>query len=1467
MKKLTGYFIKHRILLALYTFFAFINIQNIVSQSLVVDGIDLMEGFTFGAAAEDINTAGYNVWTVTNTDDQVFDVVPGSLRWAIEQINKDDYKAQDNYIHFDIPGSGPFEIRLTEDLPVINGNVIIDGELSSKGEPEIIINGVNDCKFLLYINNYETNAFFNLQKITLKNGIYNLSISNCKKVKIHSNIINTKQGIKPANPTSAYWYISLMCSVYDLSIKGNILGTDIYFDTIYSHELSYAIITSGTKYTFGGNQLNDRNVFANCRVGTSHSIINSINNLYFNLDRGLRNVRRNTSFSKNLFYKCNDAIENFRSNNNAYRPEITSFILADDNFLIKGTTHTNRPGETIEVFLGTSESTEDAIKYLGNAVSDANGEWELSGNSSDWADPSFTLREGDIILAASTYDGQTSDFSDTAMISCTPANLIITDPATACETDLTDPNIIKGSTGGESILIDQAGFVTEDNTNTGDVYTDMSWWDDEGQPKAMIDNDETTYWHAQPRTGKTNFFIINMQQLYDISKVEILVGDNAFTDGVCEVYVADWEDQTEGYEISNLNWTKVTEFALPDPNTTQTIEFNGEIGQFIKFQLTTTVDKDYFDIKEIRMYRHKFTYFEDADATILLDDPEHITTSGTYYIKLGQGSCTDVQPVQVDIDPSLCPACPVDLVVHDPGPACMVDLTDLSVTAGSTGGEKEQIASEGLITEDHSNTGNDYTDMGWWDDQDHPGAIVDGDESTFWHARARTTQTNYFIINMQDIHEVSKIEIVSGAGVFDEGLCEIHVADWADNPENYELENLAWEKITEFGPVATNSTKSIYLDGDSAQFIKFKLTTDIDKDYWDIKEIRVFHNVCQYFEDQAATIPVSNPGNITASGTYYIQLGEGDCTDIQPVEVVIDENLCSLPPELVVHDPEPVTFTDLTDPALKEGTKGNGNGIIDKNSFVCNNNLSDMDWWDDADGQESMIDDSPGSYFHAQARYNNTNYFIIDMQDVYPVGEMDITSGWNVFDEGTCSVYLSEDKEHWVKGAEFGPVFINSTKNIPIYGIPARYVKFELSTDIDKDYWDIHNIEVYEHEYSYWKNDEQTDPVVRPDSVTEPGIYHIGLKAGNLKTGKSVELKSTSCLEITRQMDAVNISCGNDVHLFIAATCAEEYEWRAIEENVGSVLLGKTTNNVFIVQDAFDHYYESYYCIVHGSDGSTVRSDNYTFELAGGGYHLYLNMAVTPSEICKGGTAVITLEDDLIGIAPTASIIYFSPNTGVINSNLTQRTVRLSESQSYHAVAKKRDCYKEFDLSVEVIPTPDILITPSDEPLHAIKGVPLDITASGYNSYTWNDHGSNTLTPSTGPVVTFLSNNPDEFDITITADDNRNCHQTKNFKVIVLEEFFVELHKKTDGGYHLVKTDALLFRYNEKYFTGDNTKLSYNVYNSTGNTVSMPLDNDQVKYGNNYYVARTNGLAEGFYILEVTGAKGDKWYLRFKIKR
>ncbi len=103
---------------------------------------------------------------------------------------------------------------------------------------------------------------------------------------------------------------------------------------------------------------------------------------------------------------------------------------------------------------------------------------------------------------------------------------------------------------------------------------------------------------------------------------------------------------------------------------------------------------------------------------------------------------------------------------------------------------------------------------------------------------------------------------------------------------------------------------------------------------------------------------------------------------------------------------------------------------------------------------------------------------------------------------------------------------------------------------------------------------------------------------------------------------------------------------------------------------------------------------------------------------------------------------------------------------------------------------------------------------------------------------------------------------------------YTDLLRKPDAGYRMVQNGLLYFRYFEEYADKDN-KLFYSIYDYRHNTVtSSALTTAKVYpvvYGDNRYLFTmmdcdftTGGsLGNGYYMLEVTNEKNEKWYLRF----
>jgi len=73
------------------------------------------------------------------------------------------------------------------------------------------------------------------------------------------------------------------------------------------------------------------------------------------------------------------------------------------------------------------------------------------------------------------------------------------------------------------------------------------------------------------------------------------------------------------------------------------------------------------------------SYWADAAATTPLPSPAAVTSSGTYYIQSANGSCTDIEPVTVTVNPM------DNATITDPGMICDNDVA-FNLTAAMSGG-------------------------------------------------------------------------------------------------------------------------------------------------------------------------------------------------------------------------------------------------------------------------------------------------------------------------------------------------------------------------------------------------------------------------------------------------------------------------------------------------------------------------------------------------------------------------------------------------------------------------------------------------------------------------------------------------------------------------------------------------------------------------------------------------------------
>ena len=150
------------------------------------------------------------------------------------------------------------------------------------------------------------------------------------------------------------------------------------------------------------------------------------------------------------------------------------------------------------------------------------------------------------------------------------------------------------------------------------------------------------------------------------------------------------------------------------------------------------------------------------------------------------------------------------------------------------------------------------------------------------------------------------------------------------------------------------------------------------------------------------------------------------------------------------------------------------------------------------------------------------------------------------------------------------------------------------------------------------------------------------------------------------------------------------------------------------------------------------------------------------------------------------------------------------------------------------------------------NGVSLPATSSGSVSDTY--------------VLDFACNKPEQGLTYVGVDFCNYTPPTINDIV------YAEVKERLDGGYRTALNNQVKFTYRGEY---SEQLWNYRIINNVGNTLYDNTDNiitNDISGSNThyreyygYYSIDVSGFTPGFYVLEITGPKGDLAYLRFKV--
>ncbi len=314
------------------------------------------------------------------------------------------------------------------------------------------------------------------------------------------------------------------------------------------------------------------------------------------------------------------------------------------------------------------------------------------------------------------------------------------------------------------------------------------------------------------------------------------------------------------------------------------------------------------------------TYWIDAGATQSLIAASAIPSTGTYYIKSSVGLCVDTKPVTVTVNTT-----PV-LSIHSPAAVCIpgtIDITGAAVTTGSTGGGvlsywNDLAASSSLASPSSISVSNTYYIKSLL------GSCFDIEPVTVVVSAAPVLS----ITNPSSVCSPATVDITlaavtngsTGAGTLsywtDAATTISHVSPTTSNAGTYYIKSTVG---------SCSDTKSVLVTVVTTPILSITNPNPacppavVDITLANVTTGSTGGGTLSYWSNAAGTTSLLTPTAINQTGVYYIKAANGLCTDIKPVNVMLDV------PTLSITDPQAVcspNTINITAPAITTGSTG-----------------------------------------------------------------------------------------------------------------------------------------------------------------------------------------------------------------------------------------------------------------------------------------------------------------------------------------------------------------------------------------------------------------------------------------------------------------------------------------------------------------------------------------------------------------
>ena len=306
-----------------------------------------------------------------------------------------------------------------------------------------------------------------------------------------------------------------------------------------------------------------------------------------------------------------------------------------------------------------------------------------------------------------------------------------------------------------------------------------------------------------------------------------------------------------------------------------------------------------------------FSYWKDSNATIALENPDKIVNAGQYYIKaLSASGCFSIKAVAVVVNPL------PDFTIVSPAPVCAPETVDIT--------NSRFVSSPSPLI---------YT---YWMDAaatiplSNPKTIstsgtyyIKGASASCFTIKSITITVNpivnLVIVNPAGVCTGSSVDLTTTA-ITAGSATGLVFSYWSDLSATVKLENP--DKISSSGQYYIKAVSATGCSAIKAVIVViyplpvFIVTSPapvcapLTVDITDARLVSGDSGLTfSYWMDASATIPVSNPKALTASGTYYIKgLSATNCVTVHPITVTVFKA-----PIFTLNTPQPVYIPSTVD--------------------------------------------------------------------------------------------------------------------------------------------------------------------------------------------------------------------------------------------------------------------------------------------------------------------------------------------------------------------------------------------------------------------------------------------------------------------------------------------------------------------------------------------------------------------------